>query len=187
MFAPYCSMYLGPSWIGEVALREAAPFLRRHAAGVVDPLAFADAWRAAYQPSMEEVRSGRLDPRGGKGSAKRRLSEAPSPDCRASSCRRGSLLANRRSFNRRFSRCGPARAIRRGRFERAERMRKPSNYLAHAEHRRDAHILRLPQRKSSFGATTIKSIILRNPERVARGSARTGLVTRHRLTVADHH
>jgi 2-haloacid dehalogenase len=39
--------------------REAAPFLRRHAAGVVDPLAFADGWRAAYQTSMEEVRSGR--------------------------------------------------------------------------------------------------------------------------------
>jgi 2-haloacid dehalogenase len=39
--------------------REAAPFLSHHAAGAVDPLAFADAWRAAYQPSMEEVRSGR--------------------------------------------------------------------------------------------------------------------------------
>jgi 2-haloacid dehalogenase len=39
--------------------REAAPSLSHHAAGAVDPLAFADAWRAAYQPSMEEVRSGR--------------------------------------------------------------------------------------------------------------------------------
>jgi 2-haloacid dehalogenase len=39
--------------------REAAPFLSQHAAGAVDPLAFADVWRAAYQPSMEEVRSGR--------------------------------------------------------------------------------------------------------------------------------
>lgn len=39
--------------------RDAGPFLRRHGAGAVDPLRFADAWRAAYQPSMEEVRSGR--------------------------------------------------------------------------------------------------------------------------------
>jgi 2-haloacid dehalogenase len=45
-------------WRSGVA-REAAPLLRRHAAGAVDPLAFADAWRTAYQPSMEEVRSGR--------------------------------------------------------------------------------------------------------------------------------
>jgi 2-haloacid dehalogenase len=39
--------------------REAAPFLARHGAGQADPAAFADAWRRAYQPSMEEVRSGR--------------------------------------------------------------------------------------------------------------------------------
>ena len=45
-------------WRSGVA-REAAPFLRRYGAGEVDPFAFADAWRAAYQPSMEEVRSGR--------------------------------------------------------------------------------------------------------------------------------
>ena len=45
-------------WRSGVA-REVAPFLRRHGAGVFDPLAFADAWRAAYQPSMEQVRSGR--------------------------------------------------------------------------------------------------------------------------------
>lgn len=45
-------------WRSGVA-REAAPFLRRHGEASVDPLAFADAWRAAYQPSMEQVRSGR--------------------------------------------------------------------------------------------------------------------------------
>src|SRR5271154_3764949 len=45
-------------WRSGVA-REAAPFLRRHGAGSVDPFAFADAWRAGYQPAMEEVRSGR--------------------------------------------------------------------------------------------------------------------------------
>ena len=45
-------------WRSGVA-REVAAFLRRHGAGAIDPLAFADAWRAAYQPSMEEVRSGR--------------------------------------------------------------------------------------------------------------------------------
>jgi len=39
--------------------RETAQFLRRHGAGSVDPFAFADAWRAGYQPAMEEVRSGR--------------------------------------------------------------------------------------------------------------------------------
>jgi 2-haloacid dehalogenase len=39
--------------------REAAPFLIRHAAGLVDPAAFADAWRSGYQPAMEEVRSGK--------------------------------------------------------------------------------------------------------------------------------
>jgi 2-haloacid dehalogenase len=38
--------------------RETAQFLRRHGAGSVDPFAFADAWRAGYQPAMEEVRSG---------------------------------------------------------------------------------------------------------------------------------
>jgi 2-haloacid dehalogenase len=45
-------------WRGGVA-REAAPFLRRHGAGAVDPFAFADAWRRLYSPAMEEVRSGR--------------------------------------------------------------------------------------------------------------------------------
>jgi 2-haloacid dehalogenase len=45
-------------WRSGVA-REAAPFLRRHGAEAVDPSAFADAWRAGYQPAMEEVRSGR--------------------------------------------------------------------------------------------------------------------------------
>ena len=45
-------------WRSGVA-REAAPFLVRHGMGQVDPAAFADAWRRAYQPSMEEVRSGR--------------------------------------------------------------------------------------------------------------------------------
>jgi len=39
--------------------REATPFLRRRGAESVDPLAFADAWRASYQPAMEQVRSGR--------------------------------------------------------------------------------------------------------------------------------
>jgi hypothetical protein len=39
--------------------RETNLFLRRHGAGSVDPFAFADAWRAGYQPAMEEVRSGR--------------------------------------------------------------------------------------------------------------------------------
>jgi 2-haloacid dehalogenase len=45
-------------WRSGVA-REAAPFLRRHGAESADPLAFADAWRAGYQPAMEAVRSGR--------------------------------------------------------------------------------------------------------------------------------
>jgi 2-haloacid dehalogenase len=45
-------------WRSGVA-REAAPFLDRHAAGNADPAAFADAWRARYQPAMEEVRAGR--------------------------------------------------------------------------------------------------------------------------------
>jgi 2-haloacid dehalogenase len=44
-------------WRSGVA-REAAPFLARHAAGAVDPAAFADAWRRRYQPAMEAVRSG---------------------------------------------------------------------------------------------------------------------------------
>ncbi|AMP07818.1 haloacid dehalogenase type II [Collimonas pratensis] len=46
------------NWRGGVA-REAAPFLARHGVGEADPLAFADAWRNRYAPSMEEVRSGR--------------------------------------------------------------------------------------------------------------------------------
>lgn len=45
-------------WRSGVA-REAAPFLARHGVGAADPLAFADAWRRRYTPSMEEVRSGR--------------------------------------------------------------------------------------------------------------------------------
>jgi 2-haloacid dehalogenase len=45
-------------WRSGVA-REAAPFLRRRGAASVDPFAFADAWRAGYQPAMEQVRSGR--------------------------------------------------------------------------------------------------------------------------------
>jgi 2-haloacid dehalogenase len=45
-------------WRSGVA-REAAPFLRRRGAASVDPFAFADAWRARYQPAMEQVRSGR--------------------------------------------------------------------------------------------------------------------------------
>ncbi len=45
-------------WRSGVA-REAAPFLRRRGAESVDPMAFADAWRASYQPAMEQVRSGR--------------------------------------------------------------------------------------------------------------------------------
>src|SRR5271169_3628315 len=45
-------------WRSGVA-SEATPFLRRRGAESVDPLAFADAWRASYQPAMEQVRSGR--------------------------------------------------------------------------------------------------------------------------------
>jgi 2-haloacid dehalogenase len=44
-------------WRSGVA-REAESFLSRYA-GAVDPFVFADAWRAEYQPSMEEVRRGR--------------------------------------------------------------------------------------------------------------------------------
>ena len=39
--------------------RDAAPFLARHGAAGADPRAFADAWRARYQPAMEECRAGR--------------------------------------------------------------------------------------------------------------------------------
>jgi 2-haloacid dehalogenase len=39
--------------------REIAGLMERHAVGGIDPKAFADAWRRRYQPSMEEVRSGR--------------------------------------------------------------------------------------------------------------------------------
>lgn len=38
--------------------RACEPFLRTHRIDA-DPLVFADAWRAQYQPSMEEIRSGR--------------------------------------------------------------------------------------------------------------------------------
>lgn len=43
-------------WRGGVA-RAAAPFLTRHGIDV-DPLAFADQWRALYQPAMQRVRDG---------------------------------------------------------------------------------------------------------------------------------
>lgn len=43
----------------EGVAREAAPFLARHGAPGADPRAFADAWRARYQPAMEAVRAGR--------------------------------------------------------------------------------------------------------------------------------
>ena len=39
--------------------RDAGPFLARHGRGDIDPRAFADAWRARYQPAMEECRTGR--------------------------------------------------------------------------------------------------------------------------------
>ncbi|KUF11088.1 haloacid dehalogenase type II [Pseudoponticoccus marisrubri] len=45
-------------WRGGVA-REVATFCARHGITDVDPAAFADAWRARYQPAMEEVRAGR--------------------------------------------------------------------------------------------------------------------------------
>lgn len=45
-------------WRSGVA-RAAAPFLARHGLGGTDAGAFADAWRARYQPAMEEVRGGR--------------------------------------------------------------------------------------------------------------------------------
>jgi len=45
-------------WRSGVA-REAAPFLARHGVDAADALAFADAWRSRYVPSMKEVRSGR--------------------------------------------------------------------------------------------------------------------------------
>jgi len=44
-------------WRSSVA-RACAPFLQAHGVAA-DPLAFADAWRAQYQPAMEAVRSGR--------------------------------------------------------------------------------------------------------------------------------
>lgn len=43
-------------WRAGIA-REAAPFLARHGVAM-DPGAFADAWRARYQPAMQAVRSG---------------------------------------------------------------------------------------------------------------------------------
>jgi len=45
-------------WRNGIA-REAAPFLAAHGRTDIDPYAFADAWRARYQPAMEAVRSGR--------------------------------------------------------------------------------------------------------------------------------
>src|ERR1700753_356866 len=44
-------------WRGGVA-REAAPFLQRHGRGAHEAEAFADAWRALYQPAMEKIRKG---------------------------------------------------------------------------------------------------------------------------------
>lgn len=44
-------------WRSGVA-RAAEPFLKRHGIGV-DPLDFADEWRALYQPALEQVRNGR--------------------------------------------------------------------------------------------------------------------------------
>lgn len=44
-------------WRSGIA-REAAGFLARQGVSGVDPHVFADAWRARYQPAMEEVRSG---------------------------------------------------------------------------------------------------------------------------------
>jgi len=45
-------------WRSGVA-REAAPVLTALGRPDIDPYAFADAWRARYQPAMEEIRSGR--------------------------------------------------------------------------------------------------------------------------------
>ncbi|HEU4826075.1 MAG TPA: haloacid dehalogenase type II [Dongiaceae bacterium] len=45
-------------WRSGVA-RAAAPFLARHGAASNDAAGFADAWRKRYDPSMDEVRSGR--------------------------------------------------------------------------------------------------------------------------------
>ena len=45
-------------WRNGIA-REAAPFLTRWGRTDIDPISFADAWRERYQPSMEEIRSGR--------------------------------------------------------------------------------------------------------------------------------
>jgi 2-haloacid dehalogenase len=44
-------------WRGGVA-RDAAPFLQRHGRGAHEAEAFADAWRALYQPAMEKIRKG---------------------------------------------------------------------------------------------------------------------------------
>ncbi|SKC97775.1 2-haloacid dehalogenase [Burkholderia sp. YR290] len=44
-------------WRGGVA-REAAAFLQKHGRNAQDADAFADAWRAQYQPAMQRVRSG---------------------------------------------------------------------------------------------------------------------------------
>lgn len=45
-------------WRNGIA-REAAPFLTKCGRSDIDPISFADAWRERYQPSMEEIRSGR--------------------------------------------------------------------------------------------------------------------------------
>jgi 2-haloacid dehalogenase len=46
-------------WRGSIARQLAAEFAGDPATGAIDWHAFADAWRARYQPSMEEVRSER--------------------------------------------------------------------------------------------------------------------------------
>src|SRR6476661_3418420 len=47
-------------WRSGIA-REVGAFLAEHGIGGVDPLQFADAWRARYQPAMQAVRDGRRD------------------------------------------------------------------------------------------------------------------------------
>ena len=47
-------------WRGSIA-REAAPMLVALGRDDIDPHAFADGWRARYQPAMAKVRSGARD------------------------------------------------------------------------------------------------------------------------------
>ena len=46
-------------WRGGIA-REAAAFFDKHGIAGIDPVGFATAWRALYQPAMEKVRSGEV-------------------------------------------------------------------------------------------------------------------------------